>query len=113
VVLGAITFFWLLSKIFNGDEVEVIPSGTPPVVIVTTIDPRDRVIADRVKQNRKDYAKRWGMQFVSYTSQLQPDWTEKTDTSAQAMQLSSPARPTTSSITTQHHGQKYQQYVTP
>jgi mannan polymerase II complex MNN11 subunit len=56
--LGAIIF--ILSRIFGGSD--RIPSGTPPVVIVTVLDPKaySREYIQNIKENRIEYAKRHG-----------------------------------------------------
>jgi len=50
---------FLISHIFHSDR---IPSGTPPVVIVTVLDPShySKEYIDNVKENRIEYAKKHG-----------------------------------------------------
>lgn len=52
--------FFLLSRIFGGSD--AIPSGTPPVVIVTVLDPQtySKEYIHDIKQNRIEYAKKHG-----------------------------------------------------
>jgi mannan polymerase II complex MNN11 subunit len=57
-VLSAVLF--ILSRIFGGSE--RIPSGTPPVVIVTVVDRESyskEYIRD-IKENRIEYARKHG-----------------------------------------------------
>lgn len=58
VALGALLF--LLSKIVGG--LDSTPSGTPPVVIVTVLEPgvRSQRYLDDVKANREQYARKHG-----------------------------------------------------
>jgi mannan polymerase II complex MNN11 subunit len=56
--IGAVLF--ILSHIFNGSE--SLPSGVPPVVIVTVVDSdnyNDEYLAN-VKENRNEYARKHG-----------------------------------------------------
>jgi mannan polymerase II complex MNN11 subunit len=56
--VGAVIF--ILSQVLGGSE--GIPSGTPPVVIVTVLDP-DSYTTDyinNIKENRMEYAKKHG-----------------------------------------------------
>ncbi|KAG9229866.1 galactosyl transferase GMA12/MNN10 family-domain-containing protein [Amylocarpus encephaloides] len=58
LVVGAV--LWLISSISGGGE--RIPSGTPPVVIVTVVDEESygQAYVKNVKENRREYAKRHG-----------------------------------------------------
>lgn len=62
-IVGALIF--ILSKIFGGSE--GIPSGTPPVVIVTVLDPGhyNAAYITNVKDNRMEYARRHGKDSLS------------------------------------------------
>jgi mannan polymerase II complex MNN11 subunit len=55
---GAVLF--ILSRIFGGSN--GIPSGTPPVVIVTVLDPSSysQGYISNVKENRNEYARKHG-----------------------------------------------------
>ena len=57
--VGAVIF--ILSQIFGGSE--RIPSGTPPVVIVTVLNPElyTKEYLNNIKDNRIEYAKKHGM----------------------------------------------------
>jgi len=56
--IGAL--FFIISSISGGKT--VIPSGAPPIVIVTVLDQRgsNREYVDNVKENRLEYAKKHG-----------------------------------------------------
>jgi mannan polymerase II complex MNN11 subunit len=56
--VGAVLF--ILSHLF-GDS-DSIPSGTPPVVIVTVVDPESysKDYIDNIKENRIEYARKHG-----------------------------------------------------
>lgn len=56
--LGAILF--ILSHIFGGSD--GIPVGTPPVVIVTVVDPYSysEEYINNIKENRNEYARKHG-----------------------------------------------------
>jgi mannan polymerase II complex MNN11 subunit len=56
--LGAILF--IISQILGGSD--RIPSGTPPVVIVTVLDPDhySKAYLESIKENRIEYAKKHG-----------------------------------------------------
>ena len=56
--VGAVLF--ILSRILGGPG--GIPSGTPPVVIVTVVDPGSysNVYISNVKENRIEYARKHG-----------------------------------------------------
>lgn len=57
--MGAVLF--ILSRIFGGSD--GVPSGTPPVVIVTVLDPDNysKEYIDNVKDNRMEYARKHGI----------------------------------------------------
>jgi mannan polymerase II complex MNN11 subunit len=66
-VLGFLTLLWLLgagrhTSSTPGVNIPKVPVGSgPPVVIVTTIDPRaDAAWVDKIKANRQAYAKKHG-----------------------------------------------------
>lgn len=56
-VLSAVLF--IFSHIFGGDR---IPSGTPPVVIITVLDPQSysKEYISNIKDNRNEYARKHG-----------------------------------------------------
>ncbi len=56
--IGVLLF--MLSHSFGGSE--RIPSGTPPVVIVTVIDPKSysQEYINNIKENRNEYARKHG-----------------------------------------------------
>lgn len=56
--LGVVLY--IISRIFGGSD--RIPSGTPPVVIVTVLDPEgySKDYIQEIKENRIAYAKRHG-----------------------------------------------------
>jgi mannan polymerase II complex MNN11 subunit len=58
LVVGSI--IWLLSRLFGGGN--SIPSGTPPVVIVTVVDESNysKEYIKMIKDNRIEYAKKHG-----------------------------------------------------
>ncbi|PBP20085.1 hypothetical protein BUE80_DR008770 [Diplocarpon rosae] len=58
--LAVITVLFILSQLFGGSE--GIPSGTPPVVIVTVLDPtsQSKEYINNVKDNRIEYARKHG-----------------------------------------------------
>jgi len=60
---GAVIF--ILSYIIGGSE--RIPSGTPPVVIVTVLDPESysKEYIEDVKENRMEYARKHGKETFS------------------------------------------------
>jgi len=53
-------FLFLMSRIFGGPE--GIPAGTPPVVIITVLDPGIYTAAyiEDIKENRMEYARKHG-----------------------------------------------------
>jgi mannan polymerase II complex MNN11 subunit len=57
--VGAVIF--ILSQVLGGGS-ERIPSGTPPVVIVTVLDPESysNDYINNIKENRIEYAKKHG-----------------------------------------------------
>jgi hypothetical protein len=65
-ILGFLTLAWLFGRIGGGGNSSVLPAAPPigsgpPVVIVTTIDPKaDPAWVQKIKSNREDYAKRHG-----------------------------------------------------
>ncbi|MCJ1243932.1 hypothetical protein MMC30_001129 [Trapelia coarctata] len=60
IAFGTIAVYYLLTKLL-WSSVDVIPSGTPEVVIVTVLDPdiREEYVA-KIKENREDYVARHG-----------------------------------------------------
>lgn len=62
VAVAFCTFYLFLSYIFAGDATEVVPAGTPPVVIVTVLDETtmSQDYISKIKGNRDDYARRHG-----------------------------------------------------
>jgi mannan polymerase II complex MNN11 subunit len=60
VTLGAGALLWLLSMLVGGGD--GIPSGSPPVVIVTVVDEvnYNKEYINMIKDNRNDYAKKHG-----------------------------------------------------
>jgi mannan polymerase II complex MNN11 subunit len=56
--VGVLLFF--LSRIFGASD--GTPSGTPPVVIVTVVDPSSysREYINNIKENRNEYARKHG-----------------------------------------------------
>ncbi|KAK2800249.1 hypothetical protein FQN50_008213 [Emmonsiellopsis sp. PD_5] len=75
--LVAITFFFLVSRIFSSGSAsgEVVANGQTNIVIVTVLDEEkfgDKYI-QRIKQNREDYAQRHGYtNFFASTSEYLP-----------------------------------------
>jgi len=66
VALSAVLF--IFSRIFGGSD--RIPTGTPPVVIVTVVDPGaySKEYIQNIKENRIEYAKKhgeWGSGYLS------------------------------------------------
>ncbi|KAF9738070.1 hypothetical protein PMIN06_002910 [Paraphaeosphaeria minitans] len=63
-ILGFLTLIWLLRRTGRdaGANIPKVAVGSgPPVVIVTTIDPRaDAAWAAKIRKNREDYAKKHG-----------------------------------------------------
>jgi hypothetical protein len=62
--VGAVIF--ILSQILGGGS-ERIPSGTPPVVIVTVLDPEsfNKDYINKIKENRIEYAKKHGKKLCT------------------------------------------------
>lgn len=62
--LSAVIF--IISRIFGGSE--GIPSGTPPVVIVTVLDPDNynKEYLQNIKENRIEYARKHGKSNLIY-----------------------------------------------
>lgn len=59
--LAIIAFVYLLFYLFSGPATTRIPSGTPEVVIVTTLDPTlSPSYKQNIRENRRDYASRHG-----------------------------------------------------
>ena len=56
--MGAIIF--IISQLFGGGD--GIPSGSPPVVIVTVLDPENynKEYINNIKDNRLEYARKHG-----------------------------------------------------
>jgi mannan polymerase II complex MNN11 subunit len=67
VVFGILTIYLIFHYVFSSrhageEEIESIPPGTPPVVIVTVLD-EEHMSPDyikKIKTNREDYASRHG-----------------------------------------------------
>lgn len=58
-VVGGIFFLFILSKLLGSGQ--AIPSGTPPVVLVTTVEPeRSQELSNKIKENRRQYAELHG-----------------------------------------------------
>ncbi|KAF1811229.1 hypothetical protein P152DRAFT_459633, partial [Eremomyces bilateralis CBS 781.70] len=61
--IGVVAAIWLLSNLFGGSGSSKVrvPSGMPPVVVVTAFDPKEK---DRwtqhIRRNREEYAKKHG-----------------------------------------------------
>lgn len=55
------TFIFIIHQLFGGGD--RIPSGTPPVVIVTVVDPDNysTEYINNIKDNRIEYARKHGM----------------------------------------------------
>lgn len=62
---GIAALLFILSRLLGGGE--SIPSGTPPVVIVTVLDSQKNTkgYITGVKENRADYASKHGMDCVT------------------------------------------------
>ncbi|KAK5004231.1 putative alpha-1,6-mannosyltransferase mnn11, partial [Cryomyces antarcticus] len=59
VAAAALFSIWLLSTLFRSSGAHKVPAGTPPVVLVTTIDRRaSPASVANILDNRKDYASR-------------------------------------------------------
>jgi mannan polymerase II complex MNN11 subunit len=61
---------FILSQVLGGSE--RIPSGTPPVVIVTVLDPESysNDYINNIKENRIEYAKKHGKGFWQIREEL-------------------------------------------
>ena len=62
IALACLSFIWLVSNSFSARAPRA-PAGSPEVVIVTVIDEEkgySKAYIDKIKQNRRDYAKRHG-----------------------------------------------------
>ena len=93
ILLGCIGIIFLLGHLFSSKPSEVIPPGTPLVVIVTVINKSwDPAFVEKIKKNRRDYAARHGKvsseQFYTAIAALNSQYL------FQDTQPSSPARPT-------------------
>lgn len=61
ILLGCIGTIYLLGHLFSSASSEVIPAGTPLVVIVTAINKSwDPAFVEKIKKNRRDYAAQHG-----------------------------------------------------
>ncbi|KAF2460376.1 galactosyl transferase GMA12/MNN10 family-domain-containing protein [Lineolata rhizophorae] len=65
IALGLLSFIFIASRLFRSSsgsaQSEYIPPGTPPVVIVTVLDPKGNPsFNEMVKQNREHYAEKHG-----------------------------------------------------
>ncbi|KAF1988999.1 glycosyltransferase family 34 protein [Aulographum hederae CBS 113979] len=61
LIVGCVFTFWLVSRWTGSSSSERIPPGTPPVVLVTTIDPDYKESFVKIlTKNRKDYAAKHG-----------------------------------------------------
>lgn len=60
--LIALAFLYILKSLFFGNsDVEYIPAGTPPIVIVTTFDDDlSDSFKEKIKLNRETYAEKHG-----------------------------------------------------
>ena len=72
VVLGTLTIYLIFRYAFSSrqtgvEEIEPIPAGTPPVVIVTVFDDEQTNpdYVQKIKANREDYASRHGKCHLS------------------------------------------------
>ncbi len=73
ILLGACAIgivLFIISQIFGGSN--GIPSGTPPVVIVTVLDPDSysKEYIDNVKDNRIEYARKHGRYTFKRSSNI-------------------------------------------
>lgn len=61
VALGCFGIIYILGHLFSSGTPQVIPAGTPPVVVVTVMnDNFDASFIAKIKKNRRDYAARHG-----------------------------------------------------
>lgn len=61
ILFGCIGIIYLFGRLFSSESSEVIPAGTPLVVIVTAINKSwDPAFVEKIKKNRQDYAARHG-----------------------------------------------------
>ncbi|EMF17136.1 glycosyltransferase family 34 protein [Sphaerulina musiva SO2202] len=60
--LAVLAILWLLTRLFPGAPPSTyVPPGTPPVVVVTTLDPKlPESHREAIKENRRAYAQRHG-----------------------------------------------------
>jgi len=78
IALGTIAVYYLLTKLLSS-SVEIIPSGTPEVVIVTVLDPDIREeYAAKIKENREDYVSRYGINSIA-TICFESQWANAAD----------------------------------
>ncbi|KAM3418275.1 hypothetical protein BST61_g4276 [Cercospora zeina] len=79
LLLAFIGLVWLLAYLFGGkSSATYIPPGTPPVVIVTNLDPQlPEPFREAVKENRRAYAARHGYSYF-FTNSTDYDLIEKT-----------------------------------
>ncbi|PPJ56210.1 hypothetical protein CBER1_09397 [Cercospora berteroae] len=78
-LLGFVSLIWLLTYLFKGTSTSTyIPPGTPPVVIVTNLDPKlSEPFREAIKENRRAYAARHGYSYF-FTNTTDYDLAEKT-----------------------------------
>ena len=66
IACGAVAFLYILLRLLSSSSsstIEIIPAGTPEVVIVTLLDPAlGKEYIAKIKENRDDYASRHGME---------------------------------------------------
>lgn len=84
-IAGFLTLIWIFRSLGGSDAGANIPKvaigSGPPVVIVTTFDPKaDVVWADKIKKNREAYAKKHGVfdQRAQHEAQGNTDWLQAT-----------------------------------
>jgi mannan polymerase II complex MNN11 subunit len=60
--VGALAGLYILSRLLFGSS-EALPSGTPPVVLVTVFEDHgnSKDYIERIKRNRNEYAAKHGM----------------------------------------------------
>jgi mannan polymerase II complex MNN11 subunit len=82
------TVIFILSQITGG--LDRIPSGTPPVVIVTVLDPENysKDYINNIKENRIEYAKKHGKEFG------RARWTQNADRVQDISHFSQPLQTT-------------------